>query len=101
MESINYSKSQREAVEFGAGPMMVLAGPGSGKTFVITHRVCHLIEKQNIRPENILVVTFSKAAAVEMRERFIKLMPDKQGERVTWGTFHSVYFQLMAIEATR
>lgn len=95
MESINYSKSQREAVEFGAGPMMVLAGPGSGKTFVITHRVCHLIEKQNIRPENILVVTFSKAAAVEMRERFIKLMPDKQGERVTWGTFHSVYFHLL------
>lgn len=92
---INYSKSQREAVEFGAGPMMVLAGPGSGKTFVITHRVCHLIEKQNIRPENILVVTFSKAAAVEMRERFIKLMPDKQGERVTWGTFHSVYFHLL------
>ena len=74
---------------------MVLAGPGSGKTFVITHRVCHLIEKQNIRPENILVVTFSKAAAVEMRERFIKLMPDKQGERVTWGTFHSVYFHLL------
>jgi uvrD/REP helicase len=95
LESINYSKSQREAVEFGAGPMMVLAGPGSGKTFVITHRVCHLIEKQNIRPENILVVTFSKAAAVEMRERFIKLMPDKQGERVTWGTFHSVYFHLL------
>lgn len=95
MESINYSKRQREAVEFGAGPMMVLAGPGSGKTFVITHRVCHLIEKQNIRPENILVVTFSKAAAVEMRERFIKLMPDKQGERVTWGTFHSVYFHLL------
>jgi uvrD/REP helicase len=95
LESINYSKSQREAVEFGAGPMMVLAGPGSGKTFVITHRVCHLIEKQNIRPENILVVTFSKAAAVEMRERFIKLMPDKQDERVTWGTFHSVYFHLL------
>ena len=61
------SEEQKKAVEHGDGPMMVLAGPGAGKTTVITHRVKYLIEKQGVNPAQILVVTFSKAASLEMR----------------------------------
>ena len=71
---------------------MVLAGPGSGKTFVITHRIKYLIEGSGINPAHILVVTFSRAAAKEMRDRFEKL----QGKSyVTFGTFHSVFFSIL------
>lgn len=71
---------------------MVLAGPGSGKTFVITHRIKYLIEGSGINPAHILVVTFSRAAAKEMKDRFEKL----QGKsHVTFGTFHSVFFSIL------
>ena len=71
---------------------MVLAGPGSGKTFVITHRIKYLIEGPGINPAHILVVTFSRAAAKEMKDRFEKLC---QKSLVTFGTFHSVFFNLL------
>lgn len=92
MELINYSSNQKKAIEHGAGPLMVLAGPGSGKTFVITHRIKYLIEWSGINPAHILVVTFSRAAAKEMKDRFEKL----QGKSyVTFGTFHSVFFSIL------
>ena len=92
MELINYSSNQKKAIEHGAGPLMVLAGPGSGKTFVITHRIKYLIEGSGINPAHILVVTFSRAAAKEMKDRFEKL----QGKsHVTFGTFHSVFFSIL------
>ena len=92
MELINYSSNQKKAIEHGAGPLMVLAGPGSGKTFVITHRIKYLIEGSGISPAHILVVTFSRAAAKEMKDRFEKL----QGKSyVTFGTFHSVFFSIL------
>ena len=68
------NKSQLQAVCHDKGPMMVLAGPGSGKTMVITHRVKWLIEHAGVHPAGILVVTFTKAAADEMRQRFVSLM---------------------------
>ena len=71
---------------------MVLAGPGSGKTFVITHRIKYLIEGPGINPAHILVVTFSRAAAKEMKDRFEKLC---KKSLVTFGTFHSVFFNLL------
>ena len=71
---------------------MVLAGPGSGKTFVITHRIKYLIEGPGINPAHILVVTFSRAAAKEMKDRFEKLCKKSP---VTFGTFHSVFFSLL------
>lgn len=92
MELTNYSSNQKKAIEHGAGPLMVLAGPGSGKTFVITHRIKYLIEGPGINPAHILVVTFSRAAAKEMKDRFEKLC---KKSTVTFGTFHSVFFNLL------
>ena len=77
------------------GPAMVLAGPGSGKTTVITHRIKNLIEKAEVRPENILVVTFTKAAAISMQKKFSTLMNGGKGQLVTFGTFHSVFYKIL------
>ncbi len=85
------SDVQYEAVSYGGGPLMVLAGPGSGKTTVITNRIRHLICEQGINPENILVVTFSRAAANEMKERFLSFGIENS-QKVSFGTFHSIYF---------
>ncbi len=90
------NKEQSEAICHLDGPMMVLAGPGAGKTFVITNRVSHLIEEHKVPAEKILVVTFSKAAAIEMKERF-EDMTAKGKYPVRFGTFHSVFFQILRI----
>ena len=74
--------------------MLVLAGPGSGKTFVVTQRIKYLIEQHHVKPEDILVITFTKAAAEEMQERFAKLSAEKCNP-VCFGTFHSVFFQIL------
>ena len=75
--------------------MLVLAGPGSGKTFVITKRIKALIDG-GIDPGQILVVTFTNAAAREMKERFQELMQgDPQSAKVTFGTFHSIFFTIL------
>ena len=87
---MEYNRSQRQAVEHTEGPMMVLAGPGSGKTAVITGRTCRLVER-GIPAESILVVTFTKAAAREMKERYLKRM-NRPSTRVTFGTFHGVFY---------
>ncbi len=86
--------AQEEAVHYGAGPAMVLAGPGSGKTTVITHRVRNLIGEYGVNPSHILVITFTKAAAVEMEERFHALCGGGR-EPVTFGTFHAVFFKIL------
>ena len=86
--------AQNNAINHIEGPMLVLAGPGSGKTTVITRRVKRLIE-QGVNPLNILVITFTKAAAEEMRERFYRLMDDNRGRNVTFGTFHAVFFTIL------
>ena len=75
---------------------MVLAGPGAGKTYVITNRVKALIDEYGVKPEQILVVTFSKAAAVEMKERF-EMMTGGRRLPVRFGTFHSVFFQILRL----
>ena len=71
---MDLNPSQASAIRHKEGPMLVLAGPGSGKTLVITERTRYLIEECHISPSNILVITFTKAAATEMKERFIDVM---------------------------
>lgn len=88
------SEAQRQAITHGDGPCLCLAGPGAGKTFTIANRVKYLIEQYQVPPEEILVVTFSKAAAIEMKERF-EGMTEGKHYRVRFGTFHSVFFQIL------
>ena len=92
------SKSQGLAIKHGDGPCIVLSGPGSGKTFVLTNRVLNLISEYEVNPENILVITFTRAAANEMKSRFLKLIKDNQislNEIPTFGTFHSIFFEIL------
>ncbi|MGE5676918.1 MAG: ATP-dependent helicase [Pseudomonadota bacterium] len=91
----NLNKEQLEAAEHGGGPCMVLAGPGTGKTTVITSRVMQLINHKIAAPENILVVTFSKAAANEMKERYARLTSEQSARAVSFGTFHSIFYRLL------
>ena len=90
------NKEQEEAIMHRDGPAMVLAGPGAGKTYVITNRVKALIDEYGVKPEQILVVTFSKAAAVEMKERF-EMLTGGRRLPVRFGTFHSVFFQILRL----
>lgn len=85
--------AQREAVMHGKGALLVLAGPGSGKTFTITQRIFYLLEKENVSPEKILVITFTKEAALSMQRRFIQM--SNQTLPVNFGTFHSVFYHII------
>lgn len=91
------SKIQLDAVRVTEGPALIIAGPGSGKTTVLTNRIKFLIEEHKVAPEEILVITFSKAAALEMRTRFYSMCEDSFYP-VTFGTFHSVFFQIIHIQ---
>ncbi len=86
--------SQIRAIAHLSGPMMVLAGPGSGKTSVIVERTAYMINEGKISASSILVVTFSRAAAVEMKERFLKFVNRDRSE-VTFGTFHGIFYGIL------
>lgn len=88
------NSAQREAIMFADGAMQVLAGPGSGKTFVTIQRIKYLIEVCGVEPASILVITFTKAAANEMKERFYSLMKGKMLP-VNFGTFHAVFYHIL------
>ena len=88
------NKEQIEAITHINGPAMVLAGPGSGKTYVIVQRLKYMITRAHINPANILVITFTKAAALEMQNRFLK-ETDGKYQNVAFGTFHSVFYQIL------
>lgn len=89
---MDFNENQRKAICHGEGPMLVLAGPGSGKTTVIVHRLLQMTEKAGIDPGKILVITFSKAAAEQMKNRYFALNGRKG---VLFGTFHSVFFRIL------
>lgn len=88
------NRGQDEAIKHGNGPCMVLAPPGSGKTLIVTERTRYLIEESGVRPDQILVITFTRYAAREMKERFERLTAGKNYP-VTFGTFHSIFYGIL------
>ncbi len=89
------NENQESAVNHIDGPCMVLAGPGSGKTRVITYRIANMVVNKNIRPSSILAISFTKASSVEMKNRALSLSNDYRMNKVTYGTFHSVFFRIL------
>lgn len=92
--SISFDKPQKKAIYADEKPLLVLAGPGSGKTTVLVHRIRHLVEECSVSPDRVLVLTFTKASAEEMKERFLKLTEQNES-KVTFGTFHSVFYAFL------
>ena len=91
----NLNENQREAVEFLDGPLLIVAGAGSGKTKVLTSRIAHIIKKNKAFPNQILAVTFTNKAAKEMQLRVSKLLR-KDATGLPWlGTFHSICAKIL------
>src|SRR5688572_29155061 len=95
LEGLN--DAQKEAVLATHGPLLILAGAGSGKTKTLTHRIAHLIAEEGIWPNEILAVTFTNKAAREMRERLSKLLgqPNTRSFMPWMGTFHGICVRLL------
>ena len=91
---------QCEAAKSTEGPVMIIAGAGSGKTRVLTYRIAHLIEK-NVDTFNILALTFTNKAAKEMKERIAKIIGHSEAKNLWMGTFHSVFAKILRIEAEK
>src|SRR6185369_17077305 len=92
---------QRSAVTAGAGPVLVLAGPGSGKTRVLTQRIAYLIGYEGVRPYQMLAVTFTNKAAREMEHRVQKLLGEEMTRGLLLGTFHSTCARILRRESER
>ena len=92
---------QRAAAEIVEGPLLIVAGPGTGKTRTLTHRIAHLIADHGIAPEACLAITFTRRAVGEMRERLASLLPDGRGPRVPVMTFHALGLAILREQEDR
>ena len=96
---IDLNPAQREAISYLDGPLLVLAGAGSGKTRVIVQKLAYLVEKCGYSPRNIAAITFTNKSANEMRERVGKLLSGKDAKGMTICTFHALGMQILREEA--
>ncbi len=103
MDLASFNEKQKQAVTSGLGPVLVLAGPGSGKTKTLTARIAYIIEKKMKKPSEILALTFTNKASKEMRDRVAKLLTKMPGaaELLTMGTFHSVCSRILRKEISK
>jgi len=89
MELQHLNERQKEAILYNNGPLLILAGAGSGKTRVLTHKIAYLIDELDVLPEEILAITFTNKAAKEMKERIYQLI-GKETFKIQVSTFHSL-----------
>ena len=89
------NEQQQQAKNHGTGPALVIAGPGTGKTRILTERIVHLIKDLNINPQNILAITFTRQAAGEMKKRLARLLDENQVNQLTVSTFHALGLDIL------
>ena len=92
---INLNEKQQEAVMYLNGPLLIVAGAGSGKTKVLTSRIAHILKDKKAFPNQILSVTFTNKAAREMKNRVSKILDDKEIGLPWLGTFHSICVKIL------
>ncbi len=90
----NLNNNQKEAVEYLDGPLLILAGAGSGKTRVLTYKIAYLVEKNIVKPWQILAITFTNKAAKEMKNRVLDLV-ENDANSIWLGTFHSICVRIL------
>jgi uncharacterized protein (TIGR00375 family) len=94
------NETQQEAVQHAGGPLLIVAGPGTGKTFTLAHRIAHLLQEGHAQPEQILAVTFTNKAAQEMAARLSQILDDaRRAQGVTVKTFHGLCLDIISVEA--